>query len=159
MTTSAARLFEAHLTVADLDRSVAFYRDVVTLQLAHVTLDRQVAFFWIGGPGNSMLGLWVAGPAPQKMTMHVAFAASLEDVVAAPRALRSAGITPLDFDGQPTDEPVVLAWMPAASIYFRDPDGHLLEYIAMLSEDARPEVGVVTWREWTRPGDRSLTLG
>ena len=51
--------------------------------------------------------------------------------------LRSAGITPLDFDGRLTDEPVVLAWMPAASIYFHDPDGHLLEYIAMLPEDTR----------------------
>jgi lactoylglutathione lyase len=159
MMTPAARLFEAHLPVADLDTSIAFYRDVVGLQKAYVTSDRRAAFFWIGGRGNTMLGLWVAGAGPQKMTMHIAFAASLEDVVAAPRALRSARITPLDFDGQPTDEPVVLAWMPAASIYFRDPDGHLLEYIAMLSEDARPEVGVVTWREWTRAGDRSRTLG
>ena len=83
--------------------------------------------------------------------MHIAFAASLEEVVASPRALRSAGVMPLDFDGQPTDEPVVLGWMPAASIYFRDPDGHLLEYIAMLAEDARPKGGVVTWSEWTRP--------
>jgi lactoylglutathione lyase len=127
------------------------------MQLAHLTPNRQAAFFWIGGPGNTMLGLWVAGLAPQKMTTHVAFAASLEDVVSAPRVLRSAGITPLDFDGQPTDEPVVIAWMPAASIYFRDPDGHLLEYIAMLSEDARPNEGVVPWSEWTRAGDRATT--
>jgi lactoylglutathione lyase len=153
---TAARLFEAHLTVADLDTSIAFYRSVVGLQLAYVTANRQAAFFWIGGTGNTMLGLWVAGAGPQKMTMHIAFAASQEDVVAAPRALRSARITPLDFDGQPTDEPVVLGWMPAASIYFRDPDGHLLEYIAMLSEEARPNKGVVTWSEWTRAGDGVL---
>jgi lactoylglutathione lyase len=141
-------LFEAHLTVADLDRSMAFYRDVVALQLAHVTADRQAAFFWIGSRGNAMLGLWVAGLSPQKMTMHVAFATSLEDVVAAPRALRSAGITPLDFEGKPTDEPVVLAWMPAASVYFRDPDGHLLEYLAMLPDEPRPERGAMPWRAW-----------
>jgi lactoylglutathione lyase len=97
-----------------------------------------------------MLGLWTAGPGPQKLTTHVAFAASLADVVTAPAALRSAGIAPLDFHGQPTEEPVVLAWMPAASIYFRDLDGHLLEYIAMLPDDARPDGGVMTWREWTR---------
>jgi lactoylglutathione lyase len=159
MMSSVARLFEAHLTVADLDTSIAFYRDVVNLQLAHVTLDRQAAFFWIGGRGNTMLGIWVAGASPQKLTTHVAFAASVEDIVAAPRALRSAGITPLDFDGQPTDEPVVLAWMPAASVYFRDPDGHLLEYIAMLSEEARPDAGVVKWHEWTAAGDRSRLRG
>jgi lactoylglutathione lyase len=159
MTTAAARLFEAHLTVADLDTSIAFYRDVVSLELAYVTPGSQAAFFWIGGRGHSMLGLWIAGSAPQKVTVHVAFAVSLEDVVGAPRALRSAGITPLDFDGRPAEDPVVLAWMPAASVYFRDPDGHLLEYIAMLSDDARPDDGVVTWREWTLARNRSRTPG
>ena len=29
-------------------------------------------------------------------------------------------------DGQPTDEPVVFGWMPALSVFFRDPDGNLL---------------------------------
>jgi len=57
---------------------------------------------------------------------------------------------PLDFNGHPAHEPVVLAWMPAAAIYFRDPDGHLLEYIAMLAEEPRPGDGVVGWRQWTR---------
>ena len=38
-------LFEAHLTVTDLDRSVEFYRDVVGLQLAYVTAARQAALF------------------------------------------------------------------------------------------------------------------
>jgi lactoylglutathione lyase len=145
------RLFEAHLTVANLDTSIAFYRDQVGLELAYVLPTRQAAFFWIGSRGHTMLGLWAAGPSPQKTMLHVAFAAALDDVIAAPRALQSAGITALDFDGQPTHEPVVLAWMPAASVYFRDPDGHLLEYIAMLADEARPEAGVVTWREWTRP--------
>jgi GNAT superfamily N-acetyltransferase len=62
--------------------------------------------------------------------------------------LRAAGITPVDFDGQPTDEPVVLGWMPAVSVYFRDPDGHLLEYIAMLPDPPRPDRGVVSWHSW-----------
>ena len=115
MITPVDRLFEAHLVVADLDASIGFYRDRVGLDLAHVTPARHAAFFWVGPVGNAMLGLWAAGSGPQRMTLHTAFRASLEDVVAAPRALRSAGITPLDFDGQPTDEPVVLAWMPAAS--------------------------------------------
>jgi lactoylglutathione lyase len=82
--------------------------------------------------------------------MHVAFATTLEQVIAAPRTLQSAGIEALDFNGEPTDEPVVLAWMPAASIYFRDPDGHLLEYITMLTDEPRPDGGVVAWHLWTR---------
>ena len=119
------RLFETHLVVADLDASVAFYRDRVGLELAHVVPARQAAFFWVGSRGTTMLGVWAGGCAPQKTTRHIAFVARRDDVIAAPRALQSAGTTSLDFDGRPTDEPVVLAWMPAASIYFHDPDGHL----------------------------------
>ena len=54
-------LFEAHLTVTDLDKAIEFYRDAVGLRLAHVTSARQAAFFWIGPAGNAMLGLWAAG--------------------------------------------------------------------------------------------------
>jgi catechol 2,3-dioxygenase-like lactoylglutathione lyase family enzyme len=150
MITPVDRLFEAHLIVSDLDASIGFYRDRVGLELAHVVSVRQAAFFWVGSRGSTMLGLWASGSAPQKTTTHIAFAASRDDVVSAPRVLLSAGITPLDFDGRPTDEPVVFAWMPAASIYFHDPDGHLLEYIAMLPEDPHPDGGVLRWHEWTQ---------
>ena len=148
------RLFEAHLIVANLDASIAFYRDRVGLELAHVTPARQAVFFWIGSRGHSMLGLWQAGAGPQKTTTHIAFARAADDVIAAPRRLQSAGIVALDFNGQPTDEPVVLAWMPAVAVYFLDPDGHLLEYIAMLEGEPRPDDGVMTWRAWTLPGAR-----
>ena len=137
-------IFEAHLNVADLDRSIAFYHDVLKLSLAHVVPERKAAFFWIGAPGRSMLSLWEAGPAPQKITHHTAFEVSLEDILRAPESLRQSGITPLDFDGNPTTEPVVLAWMPAASLYFHDPDGNLLEFITMLPNPPRPELGVVS---------------
>lgn len=145
---SAARLFEAHLIVADLDASIAFYRDRLGFELAHVVPERQAAFLWIGSRGGSMLGLWRAGSGPQKTTEHIAFATTVDDVIAAPAELRSAGIEPLDFNGRPTDEPVVLAWMPAASIYFLDPDGHSLEYVAMLDGNPRPGAGVVPWHAW-----------
>lgn len=149
MITPVSRLFEAHLTVADLDTAIGFYRDRLGFELAHIVPTRQAAFFWIGSRGTTMLGLWAVGSAPQKTTTHIAFAVPLDEVIAAPGALRLSGIAALDFDGRATDEPVVLAWMPAASIYFRDPDGHLLEYIAMLAEDPRPDGGVLTWHEWT----------
>ena len=141
-------LFETHLMVADLDRSIQFYRIVLGLRLAHVVPARQAAFFWIGPDGMSMLGLWGSGSGPQRVALHTAFRVSLADVLVAPDALRSAGVTPLDFDGRPTEQPVVFAWMPAASVFFHDPDGHLLEYIAMLPHEPRPEQGVVPWREW-----------
>lgn len=50
-------LYEAHLTVADLERSIAFYRDVFGLELAHTIPARHAALFWIGGRERSMLGL------------------------------------------------------------------------------------------------------
>jgi lactoylglutathione lyase len=156
MTAVAAvdHLFEAHLLVADLDASIAFYRDRLGLELAQVIPARRAAFFWIGSRGNSMLGLWGRGAGPQKTTSHIAFATSPEAVIAAPRALQSVGILALDFDAHSTKEPVVLAWMPAVAVYFLDPDGHLLEYIAMLPDEPRPDAGVVSWSAWTRAADR-----
>ena len=107
-----------------------------------------LAFFWIGPAGNAVLGLWSAGRGPHSISLHTAFSVSLADVLAAPGALRAAGVTPLDFDGRPTDQPTVLGWMPAASVFFHDPDGHLLEYIAMLPQEPRPEYGIMPWRMW-----------
>lgn len=144
----ARDLFEVHLTVRNLDVAIGFYRDIVGLTLGHVTEGRQAAFLWIGSARKAMLGLWAAGSAPQAVTLHTAFRVSWPDLLAAPDFLRNAGTTPLDFDGRPTDQPVVLAWMPAAAIYFRDPDGHLLEYVAMLPHEPRPDCGVVPWRTW-----------
>lgn len=144
------RLFEAHITVRHLERSMAFYRDVLGLEVGFTQPERPGALFWVGARGRSMMGVFPVGDCPLTMRTHVAFQVKLEDVVAAPQALRSAGITPLSNEREPTDEPTVFAWMPAASIFFCDPDGNLLEYIAMLPGPARPELGVVKWSEWQR---------
>ena len=142
-------LFEAHLTVRDLGRSVAFYRDVVGLPIAFEVPDRGAAFFWCGAPGQTMLGLWSLGSMPMDLNLHVAFDAELEDVLDSSSRLRALGVTPLSFFGQEADEPTVIGWMPAATQYFRDPDGHLLEYLAMLDEKPRADLGIVPWSEWT----------
>ena len=147
---SIADLFEAHLTVADLDRAVAFYRDQLGLLLAHVFPERKAAFFWIGAAGKAMLGLWEAGTMPVRVSLHTAFQVSLSNLQDAPARLRKAGIEPRDLDGIETDELVVLAWMPAASIYFQDPDNNLLEFITMLPDAPRPELGVLSWSDWMR---------
>ena len=142
-------LFEAHLPVADVARAVGFYRDVVGLETAYEDAERGVAFLWLGTPGAAMLGLWSLGTAPMGIRLHVAFAAELDEVLRAPTALAGAGVTPLDFFREEAREPSVIGWMPAAAVYFHDPDGHMLEYLAMLDDAPRPEVGIVTWSNWT----------
>ena len=96
-----------------------------------------------------MLGLWSLGSMPMDLNLHIAFDAGVEDVLDSSSRLRAQGVTPLSFFGQEADEPTVIGWMPAATRYFRDPDGHLLEYLAMLDEEPRADLGIVPWSEWT----------
>jgi lactoylglutathione lyase len=147
------RLFETHLTVRDLDRSIGFYRDTLGLEVAHVIPERGVGFFWVGAPGQGMLGLWAIGSAPLFMRLHIAFEVSLEHLITSVQRLRAAGLRPRS--GQPGGdetiaEPVVLGWMPAASVYFDDPDGHSLEFISMLPDPPRPDVGFMPLSAWRR---------
>jgi lactoylglutathione lyase len=141
-------LFEAHLTVSDLAASVAFYQHVVGLTLAYELPERDAAFFWAGPPGEAMLAVWTYGSAPIALVSHVAFRAAVDDVLGACQRLRSLGVTPLSFFATETTEASVIGWMPAAAVYFRDPDGHLLEYLAMLDTPPDPGRGIVPWSEW-----------
>lgn len=141
-------LFETHLTVRNLETSIAFYQDTVGLELAYLLSERRVAFFWIGAPGQSMLGVWEVGEAPNRMCLHLAFTSTIEQILAAPSALKAIGIVPKGFNGEPVEEPIVIGWMPAISLYFTDPDGHLLEYLAMLPVKSCPEVGVIPYSQW-----------
>jgi lactoylglutathione lyase len=110
-------LFEAHLEMRELDRSIAFYRDVVGLELAHVLPERRVAFFWIGGPGRSRLGPWSGSTSPSVSRSR----------------RRSRRPPPCAGSGSSrstsTAEPSVIGWMPAAAVFFHDPHGHLLAYL------------------------------
>jgi len=143
-------LYESHLTVSDLSRSIAFYRDIVGLELAHTVPARNAAFFWVGGRDRSMLGLWSIQSSPLRLRLHIAFHTGLDEVEQSIQALRSKGIVPRNGGGGPEiDEPVVFPWMPAASVYFDDPDGHSLEYIAILPGKARPDMsGTIRLSEW-----------
>ena len=121
-------LFEAHLTVTDLDRAMKFYREVVGLEFATRFDEPNVAFDCIGGRGHSMLGLRDAGPGPQRMSLHVAFNTRLDELLASAKRFDAANVQALDFNRNPTEEAAVIGWMPAASVYFRDPDGDMWNY-------------------------------
>jgi lactoylglutathione lyase len=141
-------LFETHLIVSNLQSSIDFYRDVVGLEPALEVSERNAAFFWIGDSRHSMLGLWSFGTAPLGLTLHVAFEVTTNDLLDAPMLLKAQGITPISFFGVETMEPSVIGWMPAAALYFCDPDGHLIEYLTMLEKKPRPELGIIPWSEW-----------
>jgi lactoylglutathione lyase len=89
-----------------------------------------------------------SGRVPKRLSLHIAFRTDLPDLLHAAVRLRAANVVPLDFWGQPTDEPVVLGWMPAASLYFRDPDGNMLELLSMLADPPQPELGIVGLSRW-----------
>lgn len=140
-------VFEAHLDVANLERATAFYRDVLGLELAMLEQQRRIAFFWLGGAMNSMLGLWEK-PAEQISVRHTAFEVAPTEMRAEIARLRAAGVETFDFGRAMTPEPFVFGWMPAAAIYFEDPDGHLLELIAKLPGKQYPEKAIISLAEW-----------
>ena len=141
-------LFETHINVSDLARSMVFYGDVLGLELALLQKERGVAFYWMGGRGESMIGLWEK-PEPIER-QHFAFRSSVEAILKhSVTYLHERGLAARDFDNQ-NHAPFVFGWMPAISIYFRDPDEHSLELIAMLPDEPRPDVTHTSWDEWQK---------
>ncbi|MGE5661856.1 MAG: VOC family protein [Ignavibacteriales bacterium] len=53
-------LFETHLTVSDLKRSINFYHNIIELQLAFEAHKRNAAFFRIGNSHHSMREILMA---------------------------------------------------------------------------------------------------
>jgi catechol 2,3-dioxygenase-like lactoylglutathione lyase family enzyme len=143
-------LWETHLTVSDLERSIAFYRDTLGLTLAHRVPERHAAFFWIGEPRQAMLGLWRIHTSPLSLRLHFAFQVGLDNVVASVAALRTAGLRPRSGAGETIEEPEDIPWIPAASVYFDDPDGHSLEFIAMLPDPPEPAAPRMSLSDWRR---------
>lgn len=150
-------LFETHLKVRNLERSMEFYEKTVGLELGMKEQARRAAFYWIGGQGKTALGLWENPPwaserdaGNQIITQHFAFEIDPANLSRAVDGIKQRGIEPRNFFEEITDIPSVFGWVPAASIYFNDPDGHLLEFIAKLPGKAKPEIGVVALDEWNR---------
>ncbi|GEO26681.1 glyoxalase [Alicyclobacillus acidoterrestris] len=150
-------LFETHINVVDLDKASKFYEDTLGLSLAYEDSRRRVRFYWLGKPGNAMLGLWEKDPS-QIIRQHYAFQTSIENMKRIVPWLKERGIAVRNFLNDGTERPFVFGWMPAVSIYFSDPDGHSLEFISMLSDAPKPELGVVAWEEWERNHGRILEI-
>jgi catechol 2,3-dioxygenase len=112
-----------HLKVADLERSIAFYRDVLGFELTQRYGD-QAAFLGAGGYHHHIgLNTWMSkgGPQPQRNVtglFHFAIRYPTEQDLA--EALRRLKENNVDLDGA-SDHGVSLA------LYLRDPDGNGVE--------------------------------
>jgi lactoylglutathione lyase len=152
-------LYETHLPVANTKAAQKFYAEVVGLPFAYRDPTRDIVFMWADAKEKAMIGLW--GPntaygkregAPQ--THHLAFAVCFDELFTAIRNLNEKGIEVLGFSGEKIDQPTVIGWAPAAMIYFRDPDGHMLEFISILPEPPRPDFNG-PYSEWKKLISRS----
>lgn len=141
-------LFETHIDVEDLERSIDFYTNVMGLLPCYYEEDRRIAFFWIGPPRSAMLGLWEK-PKEKVCPRHFAFRCDVTDILnKSIHFLKANNLEPYNFLKSQDLAPMVFAWMPAIAIYFNDPDGNSLEYIAILDGNPKPELGVVSYEDW-----------
>lgn len=150
-----SNLYETHINVPNLERSMEFYGGKLELELGTLAKERRVAFYFIGGWGKTMLGVWEK-PPEQVLPQHLAFEVPPEELEAKADELRKKGIVTLDFFGQESDVPTIFGWMPAIAVYFADPDGHLLEIIARLPDEPQPNRMLIPYEEW-KGGQRRST--
>jgi len=143
-----------HLPVTDLQRSVEFYTSKLGFELGWSTPGASSALLIYDDESTRwMLGLFrvetVAHRSPAEYHISFRVAAAQADTMVA--WLRARGI-PFHPPHAPiqgsVDEPIVHGWMPAAAVFFKNPDGHLLELIADLNDPPRPDFLYRPLSEW-----------
>ena len=143
-------LYETHLFVENLDRSIDFYSKTLGLQLCRYNAERKLAFFWVAEEKQFMLGLWEK-PKEEIDIRHFAFECDPEWMInESVDFLKARNLKFWNFLNDEQEKPMVFCWMPAISIYFSDPDGHALEFIGILPGKPGPneEKRIVTYEEW-----------
>lgn len=137
------RIGHVHLTVSDLDRALAFYRDVLGFEVTS-RYGRDAVFLSAGGYHHHIgLNTWAgrgAPPPPPGTTGLYHFAILFPDRTTLARAVRRVLDGGVPLEGA-ADHGV------SEAIYLRDPDGNGVE----LYRD-RPE------REWPRAPDGSIAM-
>lgn len=115
-------LGQIHVSVADLDRSIAFYRDVLGLEFLFRVPGQPMAFFRLGE-----VRLYLGAPESPEFRSKLVAYLTTDDLVAEHARLTAAGVAFVD-------EPHVVhrdgsseLWMT----FFQDPDGH---HLALMQE-------------------------
>ncbi len=127
-------LYEAHLPVSNLKRSIEFYKGL-GLEFSH-SHEGGLAFLWIE-KNNSWLGLWETDKVEieyHPSIRHIAFQVSLDSLRHSVSWLNERGYKPREAFGFEPVEPFVMAHsgMAHAKIHFNDPDGNSLEFICKM---------------------------
>lgn len=137
------RVGHVHLKVSDLERSVAWYRDVLGFEVTQRYGD-QAAFLSVGGYHHQLgLNTWHSrgGGRPARNTTGLFHAAFLyPDRASLGRAVANVLNNGVRLDGA-SDHGV------SEAVYFDDPDGNGIE----LYRDRAPE-------DWPRDGDGQLAM-
>jgi catechol 2,3-dioxygenase len=145
------RMGHVHLKVADIDRALAFYRDVLGFELTQ-RLGSQAAFISAGGYHHHIgLNTWESrdGPAPQPGTTglyhlailyptRAALADALRRLIAAKIPLEGAsdhGVSEALYLRDPDHNGVELYWDRPQEQWPRTPDGELAMYTRRLDLD------------------------
>jgi len=143
-------LYETHLFVEDLERSIEFYAEIMGLKQCRFDEDRRIAFFWIGQAQQAMIGLWEK-PKYEIDIRHFAFQCEPDWILHESESfLKSHDIHCWNFLHDGTTQPMVFCWVPAIAIYFNDPDGHELEYIGILpgKPKSESEKRILSYQDW-----------
>jgi catechol 2,3-dioxygenase-like lactoylglutathione lyase family enzyme len=112
---------QIHISVTDIDRSVAFYRDVLGARFLFDVPRQSMAFFDVGG-----VRLYLGTPESPEFRSTPLLYFSVDDVDEAYRTLRDRGV---EFVG----EPHVVHRADASELwmaFFMDPDGTNLAIMA-----------------------------
>ena len=109
-------LGQIHVSVTDLDRSVAFYRDVLGIPLLFVVAGQPMAFFASGD-----VRLYLGVPESAEFTSRCVLYFRVADIEAERARLAGLGVT-VERPHVVHREGATELWMAAV----RDPDGHVV---------------------------------
>jgi catechol 2,3-dioxygenase-like lactoylglutathione lyase family enzyme len=115
-------LGQIHISVRDIDRSVAFYRDVLGIPLLFQVPRQPMAFFASGD-----VRLYLGVPESPQFTSKVLLYFTVADIDAERDRLAAAGVEDIEAPHVVHRDGDSELWLA----FFRDPDGH---HLALMQE-------------------------